>query len=454
MKPRFPCWMLAGLLAVYPAAAGAAPLTLAEAATLAVNESKVAQIARLKVQEAAAALKGMEAQRYPIVTAFGFAGYTPRPYEVNLGAGALSPMVDALGMKFGLGPLTPTIGPFPASDVTLLRGRRDLYVGGVTIVQPLSQQWRIGSGIAASRAGQTEAQRESARIEAQVRCNVEELFAGVLLENRRLAALAAKLAFQQAQLRDAEHAQSVGELLDDAVLGLRAELTQAEATLIRSEQTRQKLGLQLGDLIGRAGTAQTELDETLPVRMEHPLAYWLGEVAKNPDRQVAAAVVGKAAASARAARQADIPDIGLFAAGYAQDGMQLVPDQSAVFGVMLKWDVFDFGRRRADERQARLRLRQAELNRDRVEEEGARATRLAWQDFEYAARLIELAERACAYRQRAAELARQSVAGGLALESKRLSADADLRQAEADRLGAQLQRHLALLRLYWLAGAL
>jgi hypothetical protein len=40
------------------------------------------------------------------------------------------------------------------------------------------------------------------------------------------------------------------------------------------------------------------------------------------------------------------------------------------------------------------------------------------------------------------------------LESKRLSADADLRQAEADRLGAQLQRHLALMRLYWLAGAL
>jgi len=125
-----------------------------------------------------------------------------------------------------------------------------------------------------------------------------------------------------------------------------------------------------------------------------------------------------------------------------------------MFGVMLKWDVFDFGRRRAEVRQSRLRLRQAELNRDRVEEESARATRLAWQDLDYADQLIGLAERVCTYRRRAAELARQSVAGGLALESKALSTEADLRQAEADRCGAQLQRHLALLRLHWLAGAL
>ena len=446
--------LVVGIFSILTLTAAAAPLTLDEATALAVRESKAAQIARLKVEEAAAALGGMEAQRYPLVTAIGFAGYTPRPYEVKLAAGTLSPMLDSLGVKFGLGPLTPTMGPFPASDLTLLRGNRDLFLGGVTIVQPLSQQWRIGSGIAATRAGQTEAQRELTRVEAQLRFGVEELFAGVLLENRRQAALEAKRAFQQVQLRDAEHAQSVGELLDDAVLGLRAELTQTEAALVRGEQTRQKLGLQLGDLIGRAGTTPTELDETLPVRTEHPLAYWLGEVAKNPDRQVAAAVAEKATAGARAARQAEIPDVGLFAAGIAQSGVQLMPAQTAMVGVMLKWDVFDFGRQRADVRQARLRQRQAELNRDRVEEESARATRLAWQDLDYADQLIGLAERACTYRRRAAELARQSVAGGLALESKALSAEADWRQAEADRFGAQLQRHLALLRLHWLAGAL
>ena len=453
MKRHLVRWLVPGLL-LAGAAAAAAPLTLDEAVTLAVRESKAAQIARLKVGEAGEALAGAKAQRYPLVTAFGFAGYTPRPYEVKLQAGALSPVMDALGTKAGLGPLTQTIGPFPANDLTLVRGSRDLYLGGVNIMQPLSQQWRIGSGIAATRAGQTEAQRELTRVEAQLRSGVEELFAGVLLENRRLAALQAKLAYQQAQVRDAEHAESVGELLDDAVLGLRAELTQTEAARVRCEQTRRKLGLQLGDLIGRAGTAQTQLDDTLPVRAEHPLEHWLSAVAKNPDRQVAVAVAERAAAGARAARQADIPDLALFATGYAQDGMYPLPQDSAIVGVMLKWDIFDFGRRRADAHQARLRQRQAELNRDRVEEDAARAVRLAWQDLVYADELIGLADRTCAYRRRAAELARQSVTGGLVLESRALSAEADLRQAEADRYGAQLQRHLALLHLYWLAGAL
>ena len=62
--------------------------------------------------------------------------------------------------------------------------------------------------------------------------------------------------------------------------------------------------------------------------------------------------------------------------------------------------------------------------------------------------------RAREFRARAAELAQQAVEQGLELRTKALGAEADLRQAESDCLGARVQRHLALLRLHLLTGDL
>lgn len=430
------------------------PLRLEEALKLAVSQSKAAQISKLKAEEASASLDRARRERYPILSVIGTSAYTPSPYRVELAQGSLSPMLDAVGTRLGMGPLTPTTGPFPSENTTLLKGNRSINLGGLSLIQPISQQWRIGSGIDAARAEQEAARLEEAKITAQLRYSVEELFAAILVENRKFAALEAKLGYQKAQLQDAEHARTVGELLDDAVLGLQAECAQTEAALTGSNQQRTTLGLQLADLIGRPGEAQLAVEETLPDRREFPLDHWLACVSRNPDRAVAAAVVRKAEAGVRASRQANIPDIALFAAGFEQSGIELMSDSNAIVGVMLKWDIVDFGRRSADTRKSLLQRRQAELNRDRIEEEASRQVRITYREMAYADDLIRLADKAAGYRRRAAQIAHQSLDNGLALPSKALSADADLRQAEADLFAARTKRHLALLRLYWLGGEL
>ena len=428
----------------------AAPLTLDEAVALAVKQSKGAQLSQLKIDEAAAGTDAARRLRYPQIHGSALGLYLFHPLDLKISQGSLSPALE----QAGYGSLLSTTGPFPAGDITLVQGSRTPVAGSLTVTQPLSQLWRIDSGVRAAKAGQAEAQREAARTTAQIRFSVEELFIGSLLEELRHAEYAARLAYQERQLYDAENAHRVGELLDESVLGLRAAVIQARSDVLRSDQQRARLFLQLADLIGRPGTDRLVLASTLPERTPHPVNYWVAGASHNPDRQIAAATVEKAAAGVRAARQAHIPDLSLFATGYAQDGIPLVPNNSGAVGLSLSWDIFDFGRRDAEIARAVARKRSAEVNRDRIEEDSTRQIRLVYQDYTYAGELTMLAQQAVEYRRRAAELARQSTANGLALESKALNAEAELRKAEADLAATRYQQHLALLRLNFLAGEL
>lgn len=428
-----------------------APLTLDEALALAVSQSKAAQLGRLQVDTADAELQAAQRLRLPQLRAFGAATYLNDPLEVKVGQGSMTSLVNDTSASLGLGLNVPQ---FPTQDLSLARGTHTPCIGSLMFTQPLTQLWRVDSGIRAAKAGVAEAQRASAHIDAKLRLAVEELFAGLQIEARRTAEKQAALAWQERRLRDAENAQQNGELLDDSVLGLRAAVIQARSELTRSRQDYARLSLQLADLIGRAGTDNLVVTEKLPAREEHPLAYWTAQAVHNPERLIAAAIVEKAAAGVRAARQAYIPDVSMVAGGYAQDGIPLAGRNNAIAGVTLSWDVFDFGRRRAEVARAVSRRRAAEVNRDRLEEEAARQIRLAHQDLVFADEQLALAREAVVFRRRSSELAHQSAANGLALETAALEADAQLRKAEADLTGARCQRHVALLRLYFLSGKL
>jgi outer membrane protein TolC len=428
------------------------PLTLDGALALAANKSKVGQLGRLKVDIADAELKAAQRIAYPQIHAFGAATYLNDPLEVKIGQGSLTSVVNQTGSALGLGPFS--FSQFPTQDLSLARGSHTPGVASLMLAQPLSQLWRIDSGVRAAKAGVVEAQRESAHIDAKLKLAVEELFVGLVVESRRTAEKQAMLAWQERRLQDTKSAQRSGEVLDESVLVLKAAVIQARSDLTRSQQDYARLSLQLADLIGRSGADDLVVSDNLPVRNEYPLAYWVSKAVNNPERLIAAATLEKATAGVRAARQAYIPEVSLMGGAYAQDGVPLVSKNNAVAGLTLSWDVFDFGRRHADISRAVSQRRAAEVNCDRLDEEAARQIRLAHQDLVFGDQQIALAQEAVAFRQRAAELAHQSAANGLALESVALEADAELRKAEADLTGSVYQRHVALLHLYFLAGRL
>ncbi len=444
--------ILVGAATVCEAAAANVPLTVDEAVSLALQQSKAAQLGRIEIGTADAELKSAQRLGFAQVHVYGTSLYVKDPLEVKVARGSLTSVLNGAGPALGLGPLN--VAGFPTNDVSLARGSRTPSMGAVAIVQPLTQLWRIDSGVRAARAGIVEAQRESDQINAKLKVAVEELFVGLQVGSRRIIEKQAMLAWQERRLHDAEAAQTSGELLDDSVLGMRAAVIEARSELMRSRQDYARLSLQLADLIGCSGADDLVVAEQLPEREDRPLSYWTAQAANNPDRLIAAATLEKASAGVRAARQAYIPEISLVGGLTRQDGIPLVSRDNGSVGITLSWDVFDFGRRRAEVNRALSQRRAAELNRDRLEEEAARQLRLAHQDLVFADEQIDLARQAAAYRRRAAELAQKNAHNGLALVTVALEAEAQLRKAEADLTDATRQRHLALLHLYYLAGKL
>ncbi|PTX98894.1 TolC family protein [Opitutus sp. ER46] len=428
------------------------PLTLDQALSLALQKSKASQLGQTKVDTAAAELTAAQRQRFAQVHVYGASWYMKDPLEVKLARGSLTSVLNGTGPALGLGPLDVTA--FPTNDLALARGSRTPSVGSLTVAQPLSQLWRIGSGVRAAGAGVAEAQRELNHVNARIRLDIEELFVGLRVQTLRISEKEAMLRWQERRLHDARVARSAGELLDDKVIGLGAAVIQARAELTRSRQEYARLSLELADLIGRGGVDDLVVTDRLPTREDRPLSDWIAQAANNPERLIAAATLERATAGVRAARQAYIPDVSLVGGVVRQDGVPLVARDNGVVGVTLSWDVFDFGRRRALVTRALSQRRGAELNQDRLEEEAARRLRLAHQDLVFADERIALAHEAVSFRRRASELAHQSATNGLALEAATLETDAELRKAEADLFDANCQRHIALLHLHYLAGQL
>ncbi len=434
---------------------GETPLTLENATALALAHSRAGLIADARRDEANASRREAESRRYPSLLGFGYYGHDFERLDYTVNKGSLDRIVDEVAVGAGFDPLTPDYGPFPAENVTLIRGSRNRYVVGLTLMQPLTQQFRIHSGIVAARADDKHAQIEFAQTRARLRYAVEQLFAGLAAENAFREAAAAKVRAREARLRDAENARLSGEVLDAVVLGAQAELTQARTELVRIEQKIVEYRLQLADLLGRnaAGLPPLALD-SLPARNERPLEDWLAASSLHYDARLAATVVEKARAGVSASKQKNIPDLSLFVSGSRQEGVPLIPRDYTSAGLLLNWEIFDFGGKKAGVARSLAQQRQASLNHERVREDAAREIHLAHLQFSHARELVALSAEAEIFRQRAHAVRRQASEQGEVLASEALTAESDWLQARAEHTAARLQQHLTLLKLYFLTGGL
>lgn len=434
---------------------GETPLTLESATALALAHSRASLIADARRDEADASRREAESRRYPSLLGFGYYGHDFRRLDYSVSQGSLDRIVDEVAVGAGFDPLSPTYGPFPAETVTLIRGNRNRYVVGLTLMQPLTQQFRIHSGIVAARADEKHAQIEHAQTRARLRYAVEQLFAGLAAENAFREAAAVKVRAREARLRDAENARLAGEVLDAVVLGAQAELTEARTALVRIEQKIVEYRLQLADLLGRPAAELPPLAlDSLPTRAERPLEDWLAAASLHYDARLAETVVEKARAGVSASKQKRIPDLALFVSGSRQEGVPLIPRDYTSAGLLLNWEIFDFGGKKADLARSLAQERQAALNRDRLREDATREVHLAFLQFTHARELVGLSAEAEAFRQRAHAIRRQASEQGELLASEALTAESDWLQARAEHTAARLQRHLALLKLYFLTGAL
>jgi len=166
-------------------------------------------------------------------------------------------------------------------------------------------------------------------------------------------------------------------------------------------------------------------------------------LAENPEIAAAAETVEQAKAALTAAKSAYIPDISVFAHQSYQNGVPFLVHNFGTFGVTLSYDVFDFGKRRAEVREREAQFEEARENVERLKEAVSVQIEQGYNKVERTRRMLQVAAEVVKLRAEGERIAENQLTQGVVLVSARRQASAATYKAQADMLQAQLAHLLA-----------
>jgi outer membrane protein len=143
------------------------------------------------------------------------------------------------------------------------------------------------------------------------------------------------------------------------------------------------------------------------------------------------------------ARTRFIPDVTAFARHSYQNGVPFLVHNFGTVGINLSYDLFDFGRRRAEVRQHEAQLDKARENLERLKDEVAVQVERTYNKLQRTKNMVEVAQHLVALRTEGERLASNQFRQGVVLVSQRQKAGADVYKAQADLLQASLAYVLA-----------
>jgi outer membrane protein TolC len=425
---------LFALLISIPAAGLAAEsvaLTLPEAVKLALAHNRTITLARLKVQEVEQKRAGTKADYFPSLKNESSFSRVTSLENIVIPGGA-----------FGAAPNT---GLIPPQNLLIYQGDQNLATIGTSLTQPLTPLIRVRqeNRIAAS---QVAASRDDVRkVENEISVKVHEVYYGVLDAQLQKQAAEQERAYSRARLSEAQEGLRDGSALNVDVLDGRAGLLQSEQSLLTIDLRLSDLNAELNDLLGlsldtRLVLSSAQVNAAVDLSREEMLKV---AFATNPDIASATESIEQAQAAVKAAKSAYIPDISVYARQSYENGVPFLPRNFGTFGVLMNYDVFDFGKRRAAVREREAQLAEAQENVERLKQAVAIEIERRANKVEQTKKMLEVASEVVRLRTESERVAEHQFKEGVVLVSQRRQASAASYKAEADLLQAQLAYMLA-----------
>lgn len=415
-------------------------LTLPEAVDLALQGNAALKIARFKVTEKGEKVNSASADYYPRLTNESWALGVSDPQLVTIPAGSLGNV--------------PGLGPFPTQTTTIKQSTSTYFMSNTVLSQPLTQLFKIHEATGIARSDRKVAEAEARKAEDDVILAVHQLYYGLVAAKLQKEAAGAGLAAAEEGRREAEDAVKARSLLDVAVTESRAAVLQNKQSLLSAEMRISDLTSELNDLLGLP--LETELEVSDPGVSEGPFEdreYYLGAaLSKSPEIEAARETVEKARGGVRAARDEYIPNVSLFAGHIYQDGVQYLTNNVGVFGLMMSWDIWDWGKRRAVVGERSAQLMQAEENLRRLNDRVTVELDKAYRKVERTKQMMDVAREALEVQRERLRLMTNRVKADTASFAKQAEAVAAVKKAESDELQARLGYALARAELNRVAG--
>jgi multidrug efflux pump subunit AcrB/outer membrane protein TolC len=426
---------LAAMLALALAAGGLRAetrrLTLDEALALARRDNPVAKIAALKVQESRKRRDAVRANAFPRVS--------------NESSVLSNSGLQNIAIPRGFLGVVPGLGALPGEDLKLLQGDNTFGLMMTTVGQPVTQLVKIRAGTRAAEQDVRIAEAERRRAENEIGLKVREAYLGALVLERRIEAARREAEAAEEAAREAAGAVETGEALRVKALESEARLLEKKNAILSATIQLADLRADLVDAIGLpAGTELELIPPDGPLPAPEPLdALEKIALASNPEVGAAVAAVEKARRGLTAARAAYIPEIGIFATHAYQSGVPFLPSNNAAVGARMNWDVFEWGKRKAEVGERQAQLEQAEENLRRLRSRVRIDVEKGRRKIERLEDLVRVAERAVEVRREARRIAADHAELGVSTALALRQAEAGLASAEAQLLEARIGLRLA-----------
>ncbi len=323
-------------------------LTLDQAITQALQHNRLIQNEELEVQKAAA--RTLNAQTFKLpqfeVNALAFQPLTPLDFRFKQGA---------------LGTL-PTGLPFPARNTEISSSFAPKAVIGLRATQPLTQLRRINLNVKLQEINEQLAQNKLAAQRRQITNQVKRAYYAMLQTQSARSALGESLKLHRELDRVVGEYVAQQVLLTAESLDVKTQLANDEYEATRLDNALATQQEQLNQLMGRDLRASFVAAPVLePASLDFDLAVAQNCALEQRTELREARLRQQQATLARKLKQAErLPEVGLTAGYFPLLGFEFLPRQVGLVGVAVKWEPFDWGRKRRELHETEKNLAQTD----------------------------------------------------------------------------------------------
>lgn len=320
------------------AALPAEMLTLEQAISLALQNNRSVQDARLETEKADDRLAAYRTNRLPTLKTYSLFSQPLTTFDFTFKKGELGTF--------------PATGPIPAEDTTISSGRKPtvLIIGSVT--QPLTQLRRLNLKIKSLEADrEVSAARLRDKQQAVVK-DVKQAYYSMLQTQSAFesAEQMIKLYHELDRITGEYVAQQVALVPD--LLQVRTRLAKADYELLVLQNQLATQKEQFNNLLGRPVLIEFSISHALEdaqfvMRETDLIAARERALAQRPEVAEARSRVKQAQYERRAKKAEYLPDVSL-SLNYVSplNFSSFLPKQVMNAGILVEWDVFDWGRKR------------------------------------------------------------------------------------------------------------
>jgi len=329
-------------------------LPLSEAIQIALLNNRPVKIAQLDINKAEWQVASTKTKRYPAISTYLF------------GSGNLtSPSFTFKQGIFG----TVDGKPVPSSDVSVSLSHGITGYAMAEVSQPLTQLYKIGLAIQEQKleADLSREKYQSAR--QSVVADVKQAYYALLQTESALDSTAAMIKQYQETDRVVLDYVAQRSVLKSSSLDVKAKLAQAQYQVIQLTDTLQTQKEKLNDLLGRDLDTPFQIQQVPPIQPEEidlKLARRTA-LSQRPEVKEAEINTRRAEYDRRLTKAQYIPDIGAAFHYLSPINTEILPQNIASAGLEMRWEPFEWGRRRDDVKQKEIIVEQSkyQLNETR-----------------------------------------------------------------------------------------